>query len=208
LLKLIAGLRLPTSGLIKVRGNKISSPYTGLGMVFEEPLLLEWRTTLSNILLQVQARGLRPSDYRKRALELLRSVNLQGWEDSYPRELSAGMRQRVALCRALIHDPPLLLMDEPFGRLDALTREQTMLDLHKLWHKERKTVVFVTHSIFEAVFLSDRVVVLTPRPGRIDQVITIDIPHPRSLDVQNTAEFTAATSQIIQALRRWGLLSE
>jgi NitT/TauT family transport system ATP-binding protein len=208
LLMMIAGLRRPTSGSVSICGRPVEGPHTGLGIVFETPLLLEWRDTLGNVLLQIDARRLRRADYRERALELLASVGLAGWEARYPRDLSGGMQQRVALCRALIHDPPLLLMDEPFGRLDALTREQMTLDLHRIWYQRAKTVVFVTHSIREAVFLSDRIVVLTPRPGRIARMIDVEIPHPRTLSVQDSEAFKSAVSETTRTLEEWGVLRE
>ena len=137
--------------------------------MFQTDVLLDWRRALGNVLMQVEMRGMASADYRQKAIDLLRMVGLAGFEEKYPFELSGGMRQRVALCRALIHNPPLLLMDEPFGALDALTREQMVLLLHRIWNETRKSVVFVTHDIQEAVFLADRVLVMTPRPGRIER---------------------------------------
>jgi NitT/TauT family transport system ATP-binding protein len=208
LLMIVAGLRKPTTGRVEVVGREVLSPQRDVGMVFQSPLLLEWRDAVSNVLLQVEAPGFKRSEYRERAMELLRSVRLEGFERRYPRELSGGMQQRVALCRALIHDPRLLLMDEPFGALDALTREQMMADLHKIWYRQKKTVLFVTHSIPEAVFLSDRVVVMTPRPGRIEQIVPIRLEHPRKLAIQTTPQFNDHVDQIVGIFKRWGLLQE
>ena len=181
LLRLVAGLHLPTSGEVRVDGRMVDRPQTNLGIVFQSPVLLDWRTALSNVLVQVELRGIDPREYRDRAHELLAQVGLAEFADRYPHELSGGMRQRVAIARALIHDAPLLLMDEPFGALDALTREQMRLDLEALWLATRKTVLFITHSIDEAVLLADRVVVMSPRPGRIERVLDIDLPRPRGL---------------------------
>src|SRR5207248_6872264 len=150
---------------------------TNIGIVFQNHVLLDWRTTLENVMIQVEARGLEKRGYRGKALELLRAVGLDGFEHRYPWELSGGMRQRVSICRALIHDPPLLLMDEPFGALDALTREQLALDLQAIWMRTHKTVLFVTHSISEAVMLADRIILMTPRPGTIDHIYEIDLPR-------------------------------
>src|SRR5258708_22570936 len=177
LLRMVAGLHPATSGAVKVAGHTVASPQTGLGIVFQSPVLLDWRTALDNVLIQVELRGLDPRAYRERAINLLRNVGLGEFTHAYPAELSGGMRQRVAIVRALIHDAPLLLMDEPFGALDALTREQMRLDLEALWLASKKTVVFITHSIDEAVLLADRVVVMSPRPGRVE--LKLDIALPR-----------------------------
>jgi NitT/TauT family transport system ATP-binding protein len=184
LLRMIAGLSLPSSGEVLVGGGKITGPHTNLGIVFQRDLLLETRTALQNVLLQVEMRGLRKRDYEPYARELLQRIGLKDFVDKYPRQLSGGMRQRVAICRALVHDAPLILMDEPFGALDALTREEITVDLARLCERTQKTVFFITHSISEAVFLSDRVFVMTPRPGRLARQITIEIPRPRSFREQ------------------------
>jgi NitT/TauT family transport system ATP-binding protein len=169
-------------------------------------VLLDWRTVIRNVLLQVEARGLDLQSHRSKARELLQAVGLEGFEDRYPFELSGGMRQRAAICRALIHDPPLLLMDEPFRALDALTREQMRLDIERLWLERRKTVVFITHSISEAVLLSDRVVVISPRPGRVDGVLDIDLPRPRRLEVQESPRFAGYQKAITDLFRARGVL--
>jgi NitT/TauT family transport system ATP-binding protein len=207
-LSIAAGLVGPTDGRMLANGEPIDGPQTHVGMVFQDALLLDWRDTLGNVMLQVEAKGLDPAHYRPRALELLGKVGLSGFEAKRPWELSGGMRQRVSICRALIHDPSVMLMDEPFGPLDALTREQLMLDLHHLWLESRKTVIFVTHSISEAVFLSDRVVVMTPRPGRIAEIVDPGMEHPRDLSVQGSEAFTRATGHIHEMFQSMGLFSE
>ncbi len=153
-------------------------------------------------------RGLDRKKYAARAQELLSLVGLDGFENHYPYELSGGMRQRVAICRALVHEPPLLLMDEPFGALDALTRDQLNLDVQDIWLRTGKTVIFVTHSITEAVFLSDRVVVMSPRPGRVEQILDIDLPRPRSLNVRETPEFGRYTQEIRGIFGALGIIRE
>jgi NitT/TauT family transport system ATP-binding protein len=159
-------------------------------------------------MLQAEARKMNRKEAERRARELLLSVGLGGFEDKYPHELSGGMRQRVSICRALIHDPEHLLMDEPFGALDALTRDQLVLDLQRLWIDRRMTVLFITHSVAEAVFLSDRVIVMTPRPGRIDRIIDIDLPRPRTLAMRETPEFAEYSRQILDLFLARGVLRE
>ena len=208
LMMLVAGLLPVTAGTILVRGQRVTRPCTDLGVIFQRDGLLEWRTVLGNVLLQIDVRRLDRARYEPVAGDLLKRVGLEGFERYYPAELSGGMRQRVALCRALIHDPPLLLMDEPFGALDALTREQMVLDLQRLWLEDRKTVLFITHSIWEAIFLADRVVVMTPRPGRISTVVEVDLPRPRRLAVRESPAFGRYASVIREEFRSFGLLSE
>jgi len=158
-------------------------------VVFQSPVLLPWRTVLDNVLLPIEFRGLARSRYRASALELLEMVGLRDFAQRYPFELSGGMQQRAALVRALVQDPRLLLMDEPFGALDAMTRELMNIELLRIWSQSRKTVLFITHSIAEAIFLSDRVIAMTPRPGSIADIITIDLPRPRDLSIINTERF-------------------
>jgi len=208
LLTMVAGLVPVTQGTIRIDNLPVIRPQTNIGFVFQEPVLLDWRRALDNVMISVESRKLRLDDYREQGRRLLHSVGLGGFEDRYPYELSGGMRQRVSICRALLHDPPVLLMDEPFGALDALTREQLMLDLLKIWQERKKTVLFVTHSISEAVFLSDRVVVLTPRPARIQEIITIDLPRPRGLKAQQTIEFAAYKDRIFDIFKAQGILHE
>ncbi|EKF17470.1 ABC transporter ATP-binding protein [Nitratireductor pacificus] len=179
LLSLMAGLTGITTGTIAIDGETISKPHPKIGVVFQSDLLLYWRTVLDNILLPIEIKKLDIARYRVRAEELLTQVGLEGFGNKYPSELSGGMRQRVAICRALIQEPGLLLMDEPFGALDALTREQMIMDLQAMWLKAGNTVLFITHGIDEAVFLADRVLVMSPRPGRIDLDLKIDMPRPR-----------------------------
>ncbi len=195
-LKILAGLLPRTTGQVTVRGRAVDGPSRDIGIVFQDPVLLPWRTVLDNVLLPVQVLRLDRQVYRPRALELLRLVGLTGFEDRYPHELSGGMRQRVAIARALVHDPSLLLMDEPFGALDAMTREHMNLELLRIWREAGKTVLFVTHSIPEAVFLADRVVVLSARPGRIVEIVRVELPRPRDLDMMATDEFGVYTRKI------------
>ena len=203
---MVAGLHLPTAGEIRVAGRIVDRPQTNLGIVFQSPVLLDWRTALANVLVQIELRGLDPRAYRDRALRLLAQVGLKDFADRYPHELSGGMRQRVAIARALIHDAPLLLMDEPFGALDALTREQMRLDLEALWLATRKTVLFITHSIDEAVLLADRVVVMSPRPGRIERVIDVHMARPRGLAARRATEFVQTAELITEIFLARGVL--
>ena len=206
LLRLVAGLIPPSAGTISVSGQTVTRPVTELGIVFQSPVLLDWRTTLGNVLFQVGIRGLNEAAYRDRAMALLDQVGLGEFADRYPHELSGGMRQRTAIARALLHDPKLLLMDEPFGALDALTREQIRLDLEQLWMRTRKTVLFITHSIDEAVLLADRVVVMSPRPGRIERILAIDLPRPRGLEARRLPAFIAASEAITEIFLARGVL--
>jgi NitT/TauT family transport system ATP-binding protein len=206
LLRLIAGLLPPSTGQVTIDGRRVSGPETQLGIVFQKPILLEWRTVLGNVLLQAEMRRLDSSAYLERARRLLSAVGLADFEDRYPHELSGGMQQRAAIVRALIHDPPLLLMDEPFGALDALTREQMRIDLEELWLSTQKTVLFITHSIDEAVLLADRVMVMSPRPGRIERIIDVDLPRPRGLEARGRAKFDEAVAAITEIFLARGVL--
>jgi NitT/TauT family transport system ATP-binding protein len=208
LVMLVAGLLPATAGVLSVGGQLVDRPQTNLGIVFQSPVLLAWRSALDNVLLQLEMRGEPAAAHRERARELLASVGLAGFENRYPHELSGGMRQRVSICRALVHDPPLLLMDEPFGALDALTRDQLTLDIQRICAGGGKTVLFITHSITEAVFLSDRVLVMTPRPGRIDAVIDVDLPRPRRLAVREDPRFAAYTRRIHDRFMAHGVLRD
>jgi NitT/TauT family transport system ATP-binding protein len=182
ILKMVAGLVPYSSGEITVGATRVDRPQTDVGIVFQESILLDWRDVLSNVMLQIDIRRMERATYLPVAQHLLRATGLEGFENKKPYELSGGMRQRVSICRALVHDPPLLLMDEPFGALDALTREQISMDIQRVWMEKRKTALHITHSIPEAVLLADRVVVMSPRPGRIVEIIDIDLPRPRRLD--------------------------
>jgi NitT/TauT family transport system ATP-binding protein len=209
LLMCVAGLIAPSAGSVDIGNRPVSGPFTDLGIVFQEALLLDWRTVLGNVLFQIEMRGLDPKAYETRARELLARVGLGGFEGKSPWELSGGMRQRVAICRALIHDPPLLLMDEPFGALDTLTRDQMNVDLQRLCAETGKTALFITHSISEAVFLSDRVLVMTPRPGRI--IADLKIPFAagaRRLSIRTTPEFAEQEKKIYSIFRSIGVLRD
>jgi NitT/TauT family transport system ATP-binding protein len=195
-LKILAGLLSRSAGRVQLRGRPVDGPSRDIGIVFQDPVLLPWRTVIDNVLLPAQVLGLDRTASRRRALALIDLVGLGSFEDKYPHELSGGMRQRVALARALVHDPSLLLMDEPFGALDAMTREFMNLELLRIWREARKTVVFITHSIPEAVFLADRVVVMSARPGRIAEIVTVDLPRPRDLDMMASDEFGVYTRKI------------
>jgi NitT/TauT family transport system ATP-binding protein len=208
LMMILVGLTSADKGEAWIEGRRITGPFTNVGIVFQNPELLEWRTALENILLQIEIRRLPVRKFIGRARELLDQVGLHNFESKFPFELSGGMKQRVALCRALIHDPEILLMDEPFGALDALTRDQMNLDLQRIWLEKRKTAVLVTHSIDEAVFLSDRIIVMTPRPGTIAETITVDLPRPRTLDRKDTPEFTAFTGHIRKKFLELGVLKD
>jgi NitT/TauT family transport system ATP-binding protein len=208
LLRIIAGLDRPTGGTVSIGGEEVEKPETDLGFVFQSPVLLEWRTVIENIMLQAEARNLPREAYLARARELLLASGLNGFENAYPYQLSGGMSQRVSVCRALVHDPSLLLMDEPFGALDALTRDQMMVDLQALWLRSKPTVVFVTHSIQEAVFLSDRIVVMAPRPGRVEAVIDVPLPRRRRLSVRGAPEFNVIVEEILGHFKSMGVIRD
>ena len=196
LLKLVAGLVPPTTGTVRVRGQEVREPYPDVGFVFQSAVLLPWRTVLDNVLFSIEMLGLPTRAHRERAGGLIDLAGLAGFERKYPWELSGGMQQRVAICRALVHDPSLLLMDEPFGALDAMTREEMSLELLRIWDERRKTILFVTHSIPEAILLSDRVVVMTPRPGRLARVLEIELPRPRRVAMEFDDRFKHYSEEI------------
>jgi len=202
LLRIIAGLRPASSGQVAVDGRPVVRPIPAVGMVFQAPVLLRWRTILDNVLLAAELSGLEPEAYRARAEALLRLVGLDGFADKRPRELSGGMQQRTSLCRALLLDPPLLLMDEPFGALDAITRTQIRHDLELLWMETRKTVLFITHSLTEAVYLADEVLVMSARPGRIIDHIEVPLPRPRTYEMMATDVFGRLRDRIWQQIRK------
>ncbi|NWF54076.1 MAG: ABC transporter ATP-binding protein [Syntrophaceae bacterium] len=208
LLKIVAGLLPQTTGEVLIGGKEVDRPQSNIGIVFQSPVLMEWRTVIKNILIQAEVRRMEMEGASNRARRLLQLVGLEGFENHRPYELSGGMQQRVAICRALIHDPPLLLMDEPFGALDNLTREQLTLDFQHIWMETKKTVFFVTHNILEAVFLSDRVVGMTPRPGRIDLIEEIDIPRPRTWDLLGSERFGHYVEVLRTMFRSQGVLCD
>ncbi len=189
LLRITAGLIRPTSGVATLNGRIVDGFRTDLGIVFQYPVLLPWKRAIDNILFQIEMRGLSRRAYLRKAQELIQLVGLDGFESNYPSELSGGMQHRVSLCRALIHDPRVLLMDEPFASLDAMTRDQMNIELLRIFGRAKKTILFVTHSIAEAVFLSNRVLVMSPRPGRIIADWAIDFPEGRSADIRDTGTF-------------------
>jgi NitT/TauT family transport system ATP-binding protein len=207
---MIAGLYAPTSGQILIDDVAVEGPFSDLGIVFQKDVLLDWRTVLNNVLLPMEVKrrmqAKAKETYRRRALELLSLVGLEDFANAYPEELSGGMRQRVAICRALIHDPPLLLMDEPFGALDALTRERLNLDFMHLTEASAKTVVFVTHNIEEAVLLSDQVVVLTPRPGNVLRSLRVELPRPRTLATRAEPTFHHLVNEIRDLFHSTGVI--
>jgi NitT/TauT family transport system ATP-binding protein len=206
LMMMVAGLSKPTSGRVVIDGAVVTMPQTKLGIVFQQPMLLDWRTVKENLMLQAEIRKLDRKQSGERADRLLDRVGLGAFANRRPFELSGGMQQRASICRALLHDPPILLMDEPFGALDAMTRDDLNLELQDIWLSSPKTVVFVTHSISEAVFLSDRVVVMSARPGRIAADIEIDLPRPRDLRARESSEFGAYTNKIRDIFASLGVL--
>lgn len=200
LLSIIGGLTNATHGEVLIDGEPVTSPRRDIGYVFQNPVLLPWKTALENVMLPIAIAGGDRVTAQERAEELLAMVGLDGFQNKYPSELSGGMQQRTSLVRALMHDPAILLMDEPFGALDALTREQLNMDIQRIWLEARKTVVFVTHSITEAVFLADRVVVLAARPGRIAEIVRVDQPRPRSYEWTTSESFGVHARVIRRAL--------
>jgi NitT/TauT family transport system ATP-binding protein len=206
LLLMVAGLLKPSAGNILVDGQAVSQPRTDVGIMFQENTLVPWRTVRGNIELQLELRGLAAAGYRSRVDSLIASVHLEGFSGRYPHELSGGMQQRAALCQTLVHGPHTLLLDEPLGKLDAMTREMIRRDLQALWLAEHPTVLLVTHSIEEAIQLSSRVCVITPRPGRIGRVIDIDLPWPRDLAVKQSREFIDYLAEIQEMFRGYGVI--
>jgi NitT/TauT family transport system ATP-binding protein len=196
MLRILAGLLTPTSGRALLDGQPITHAQRRIGIVFQKANLMPWRTVYGNLTLPLELAGLPSAERERRAESMLELTGLQGFADTYPAALSGGMAQRVAIGRALIHYPEVLLMDEPFGSLDALTREQMSEELLHIWAKHRKTVLMVTHSIPEAVLLADRVLVMSPRPGQLVADVAIPLPRPRSLDVLHRPDFVALTEQL------------
>jgi len=206
LLKCIAGITGVSAGAIQVDGEPVVQPPDNMAIVFQRDILLDWRTVIDNVLFPIEIKRQPKEKWRDRARELLALIGLAGFEQRHPWELSGGQRQRVAICRALIQEPQLLLMDEPFGALDALTRDELNLELQRLWMSTHKTVLFITHSISEAVLLSDQVVVMAAGPGRILENIAIDLPRPRSLDTRETPEFGRHAKHIRALFESLGFL--
>ncbi len=196
LLKMIAGLLPPSDGEIRVEGHTITKPHGGVGIVFQTAMLLPWRSVFRNVMMPVEVKGLPKAQYEERAHALLKMVGLEGFEKKYPWQLSGGMQQRASICRALVHDPKIVLMDEPFGALDAMTREKMNVELQRIQRETKKTVLLITHSIPEAVFLADRVMVMSHRPGNIAAVYDVALRRPRTIDVLADPEFVALTQKI------------
>ena len=204
LLRALGGLLPPNSGHVYLNGEPLSGPSSEIGIVFQKSNLMPWRTALKNITLPLEMQGLNASMARQRAADLIRLVGLEGFERSYPHELSGGMAQRVAIARALVHDPKILLLDEPFGALDALTRERMNLELLRIWEARRKTVVMVTHNIQEAILLSDTVFVMTDRPGQVTLALPVKLPRPRSQEITYGEQFVELTRRIREAIGTGG----
>jgi NitT/TauT family transport system ATP-binding protein len=206
LLKCIAGLENGSKGQIRIGGEALNGPPGNLGMVFQKDVLLDWRTIIENVMITADFKNLDRRQYLNHAFSLLKMVGLEGYAQHRPWELSGGMRQRAAICRALLDDPMLLLMDEPFGALDAMTRDELNLELQRIWMESPKTVVFVTHSIQEAVLLSDRVIVMSRNPGRVIDMFDIDLLRPRSLAVRASPAFNEFIVRITDVFARLGLM--
>ncbi len=201
LLRILGGLIKPDAGTVSLQGRRLSWPHPDIGIVFQQANLLPWRTAIDNVLLPLEIQGAGGTQQGwRRAERMLRLVGLGDFEDALPKELSGGMQQRVAIARALVHDPQILLMDEPFGALDAITREQMNLELLRIWRESRKTILFVTHSIQEAIFLSDRVLVMTSRPGRIQAAFRVSLPRPRGPEVVYDDRFITLFREVRAAL--------
>ena len=200
LLRLVGGLLPASQGRVMIDGKVVAEPRAETGMVFQSPTLLPWASVLDNVLFPLKMMKRVTPESPGRAKSLLKLVGLEGFEGKYPRELSGGMQMRTGICRALVHDPDILLMDEPFGSLDALTREELTLQLMRIWREQPKTVLFVTHSIPESVMLADRVVVLSSRPGRILEIVPVEVPRPRQFGMEALDEFQRAAGRIRQLI--------
>jgi NitT/TauT family transport system ATP-binding protein len=206
LMRCIAGLETPTEGSVSVEGRPVREPPRQMGVVFQRDILLDWRTVIDNVTLVAEFRRRDMRELRPRVDQLLARFGLEQFRNRRPWELSGGMRQRVAICRALLDDPELLLMDEPFGALDALTRDDLNLELARLWQETKKTIVFITHGISEAVFLADRVVVMARDPGRIVKTVNIGLPRPRRLAARETEQFGGHVADVRSELAALGLV--
>lgn len=208
LLKCISGLERLSSGELLVHGKPITGPPDALGMVFQRDALLDWRSILDNVLITAELQGRRRRDHADRARALLDRFGLGDFADRHPWELSGGMRQRASICRALLCEPEMLLMDEPFGALDAMTRDDLNVELIRIWQAARRTVIFVTHSIAEAVFLSDRIAVMSRGPGRVVEIVDVDLPRPRALSIRETPEFARHVAHIRALFARLGIVKD
>ena len=206
MLKILAGITSASRGSLYIDGKPVSGPQQNIGVVFQEPTLLPWHTVLRNVLIPADVARIPRIRLRDRAMQLLKLVGLEGFHDRYPNELSGGMQQRVSICRALLRDPAIMLMDEPFGALDALTRDHMNMELLRIWQAQHNTILFVTHSITEAAQLSDRVIIMSPRPGRILEEVRINLPRPRQLSLVNSASFGDYANHIRNLLDRSGAL--
>jgi NitT/TauT family transport system ATP-binding protein len=200
LLRLLGGLLLPTQGQVIFEGERLTGPRAGMGLVFQKANLMPWRTVLANVMLPLELQGMAAAEARRRSLELIALVGLAGFDHYLPRSLSGGMEQRVAIARALVHDPEVLLLDEPFGALDALTRERMGTELLRIWEARKTTVVMVTHSIPEALLLADRVLVLGGRPGQIKLALDVPLQRPRDMSMEYSAAFGALAGAVRQAI--------
>ena len=208
MLKCVGGLEPVTSGVVRISGQPVNGPPENLGIVFQRDVLLDWRTVMDNVLISIEFGAGNKRDFTDRADDLLKLFGLDGFQNRYPWELSGGMRQRVAIARALLNDPSFLLMDEPFGALDALTRDELNIELQRIWNETKKTVMFITHSIAEAVFLADRVAVMKKDPGEIVEILEIDIPRPRRLAIRETPEFSVYAQRIREIFEQLGVYKE
>lgn len=201
LLRAVSGISPATTGEVRLRGDAVTGPRQDVGFIFQRPALMPWRDVRSNVLLQAEMRGMRRSHAEAKCEELLAFTGLTGFEKSLPHELSGGMQQRVALCRALLHEPDVLLMDEPFGALDALTRERMNVEIQRLWRERDMTIALVTHSVAEAVYLATRVIVMGPRPGRIIKEFEVNLPHERDYEeTMEDPEFHRVAAQVRELL--------
>ena len=206
LMLMTAGLLEATEGDVVIGGTKVRGPQTDVGVMFQDNTLVPWRTVRGNVELQLEMRGMSPNDYKDKVDQLLASVHMEDFANRHPYELSGGMQQRAAFCQAMVHEPKTMLLDEPLGKLDAMTRERIRSDLQHLWMQERPTVIFVTHSIEEAIQLSTKVAVITPRPGIIERIIDINLPFPRDFEVKNSPEFAAYVRETQEIFRGYGVI--
>ena len=206
LMLMLAGLLSTTTGHVEIGGKKVTTPKTDIGIMFQDSTLVPWRTVRGNIELQLEMRGEKIENYRDHISELLHSVRIEDFADRFPSELSGGMQQRAGFCQAMVHSPKTILLDEPLGKLDAMTREKIRSDFQFLWMKEKPTVVFVTHSIEEAVQLSTRIAIITPRPGLVDRLIPIDLPYPRNIEVKKSEKFVGYVRTIEEIFHEYGVI--